>query len=361
MGTLNGIKVIEMGGIGPGPHCGMILADHGADVIRIERPVAQSSEERAKAIYELMNRNKRSVSVDLKQPHDIEFTKGLINEADVLIEGFRPGVMERLGLGPEIFASSNSRLIYARMTGWGQTGPLAGAAGHDLNYIAVSGALDAIGRAGEAPDIPLNLIGDFGGGSLYLAVGILAGLLEAKSSGVGQVIDCAIIDGVSNLLALQCGMMQSGEAALGRGANLLDGGSHFYNIYGTSDEKFVTIAAVEPKFYRELLARLGVDDEDVSAQYDRTEWPRLRRRFADIFRQKSRSEWCELLEGTDVCFAPVLNLWEAVRYPQNALRENMLEAFGVINPAPAPRFSRTPGELSRPPCLPGEHTAELQR
>jgi alpha-methylacyl-CoA racemase len=333
----------------------MVLADLGANVIRVDR----KGEELAGAADDLLNRNKRSVSVNLKMSQGSACVRRLIERADVVTEGFRPGVMERLGLGPETFEESNPRLVYARMTGWGQDGPLAGSAGHDLNYIAITGALDAIGNKGQPPAIPLNLVGDFGGGSLYLAVGVLSAVFEAKLSGRGQIVDCAIVDGVMSLLAMHIGMSQSGIINGERGSNLIDGGAPFYGVYETADAKYITIGCVEPKFYRELLRRLELTDTIYEAQYDKTQWASLRERFAAIFRSRTRDQWCAMLEGTDVCFAPVLDIREAPNHRQNQARANIVNLQGFLNPALAPKFSRTPGGLGRPPAKPGAHSRQI--
>ncbi|WP_454883118.1 CaiB/BaiF CoA transferase family protein [Sphingomonas oryzagri] len=354
-GPLTGVRVIEFGGIGPGPHCGMILGDLGADVIRVDRP----GEDKAGTEFDLLNRNKRSIALDLKSNAGIGTARHLVDRADLLIEGFRPKVMEKLGLGPEAFETSNPKLVYGRMTGWGQSGPLAQAAGHDLNYIALTGALYALGHAGERPTVPLNLVGDFGGGSLYLAVGLLAALHQAQRSGRGQVIDCAIVDGVNNMLAMQHGMIQQGDWTLDRASNLIDGGAPFYDVYETSDGQYISIGPVEPKFYRLFLDLVEIDPAGLPAQYDKSGWPILRQRFTQLFASKTRDEWCALLEGTDVCFAPVLRFDEARQHPHNRAREMMIDMFGLEHPAPAPRFSRTPGGLRYPPSIAGRHSAEI--
>lgn len=358
LGPLREVRVVEMAGIGPAPFCGMLLADLGADVVRIDRldttDLGVSFPER----FDLLNRNKRSVAIDLKSPEGRGTALRLIGRAEIVIEGFRPGVMERLGLGPEACHAVNPRLVFGRMTGWGQDGPLSQAAGHDLNYIALTGALDAIGRNGDPPTIPLNLVGDFGGGALYLAMGVLAALLEARTSGHGQVVDASIVDGTASLMTMMYAMRQMGAWRGGRGRNLLDGGAPFYDVYETQDGRYVSIAAIEGKFYRELLRRLGLDGEVLPDQNDASGWEGLRERFAAIFRTKTREEWCRLLEGTDACFAPVLDLGESVAHPHNAARQVFLEQDGVTHPAPAPRFSRTPGAVRRPPPARGADTSD---
>ena len=285
----------------------------------------------------------------------------MIERADALLEGFRPGVMERLGLGPSVCHRINPRLVYGRMTGWGQDGPLASAAGHDINYIALTGALHAIGREGQAPLHPLNLVGDFGGGALYLAFGILAGIIESRASGSGQVVDCAMTDGAASLMTMFYGMLAGGRWREERGTNAIDTGSHFYNVYETKDGKYVSIGSIEPKFYAELIERLGLSGEDLPAQHEATSWPVMKDRFQSVFRTKTRDEWCDVMEGSDVCFAPVLSLEESMRHPHNVARGTFVEMDGITQPGPAPRFSRTPGKLDRPPSIPGQHSEEVLR
>jgi alpha-methylacyl-CoA racemase len=356
MGVLSGLRIVEMAGIGPAPFCGMLLADMGADVLRVDRLVSADIGISVPAKYDLLNRNKRSVAVDLKSAEGCRTVLRLIAGADALIEGFRPGVMERLGLGPAVCSRENTKLVYGRMTGWGQYGPLSQAASHDINYIALTGALYAIGRPAGAPVIPLNLIGDFGGGALYLAMGVLAALLHARSSGVGQVVDAGITDGVANLLTMHYGYRQGGEWSIDRGTNLTDGGAPFYDVYETKDGLYIAIGAVEMKFYRELLQRIGVQQDDLSAQHDRSGWPKMHERLTQVFKTRTRDEWCQALEGTDACFAPVLDMDECVKHPHNVARKTHIEFDGVINPAPAPRFSETPSEIRKPPPAPGEDT-----
>jgi alpha-methylacyl-CoA racemase len=361
MGTLSGVRVVEMAGIGPAPFCGMLLADMGAEVLRIDRLAAVDIGIPMPPKYDLLNRNKRSLAVDLKSRSGQETVLRLLAEADALIEGFRPGVMERLGLGPAPTLEVNPRLVYGRMTGWGQYGPLSQAASHDINYIALTGVLNAVGRTGDPPVIPLNLIGDFGGGSLYLAMGILAALICARSTGRGQVVDASITDGVANLLTMHHGFRQAGEWSMQRASNLTDGGAPFYDVYRTRDDLYVSVGAVERKFFGELLRRLGIPAEDMPDQYDRSAWDIQRRRLAEVFATRTRDEWCSLLEGTDVCFAPVLDMQECVRHPHHVARQTHVVFDGVMNPAPAPRFSETPSELRRAPPAPGEHTVEALR
>ncbi|MEO1028507.1 MAG: CaiB/BaiF CoA-transferase family protein [Pseudomonadota bacterium] len=340
-GPLNGVKIVEFAGIGPGPFCGMLLSDLGADVVRIDR-AGRSAPSNPK---DVTGRGRRSIALNLKAPEDIELALGLIEKADGLIEGFRPGVMERLGLGPDVAMARNPKLVYGRMTGWGQHGTLAHAAGHDLNYIALTGALGAMGRKGERPYPPLNLIGDYGGGALYLAFGLCAGIIHARSSGEGQVIDCAMTDGAASLSAMFYGMRASGIWSDKREDNLLDGGAHFYDTYECSDGKFVSIGSIEPQFYALLLEKAELTDPDFQAQMDRSKWPELKQKLTDVIVTKTREEWCEIMEGTDICFAPVLSLAEAPAHPHNQARGTFVEYEGVVQPAPAPRFSKTPGEI----------------
>jgi alpha-methylacyl-CoA racemase len=356
MGPLKGLRVIEMAGIGPAPFCAMLLADMGAEVLRIDRLVPSDIGIPMVPKYDLLNRNKRSVAVDLKSPGGLATVKRLVEQADVLIEGFRPGVMERLGLGPDECKRLNQALVFGRMTGWGQTGPLAHTAGHDLNYIGLTGALSAIGRKGEAPAIPLNLIGDFGGGSLYLAMGVLAAVLNARETGIGQVVDAAIVDGTANLLTLLYGYRQCGEWLNERGVNITDGGAPFYDVYETADKLYVSVAPVEKKFYAELITRLGIGDEALPAQNDRLGWDRLRSRLAEVFRGGTREHWCTLFKGSDACVGPVLDMDESIKHPHNVARNTFVEVDGVINPAPAPRFSGTPSTLRKTASAPGEDT-----
>jgi alpha-methylacyl-CoA racemase len=340
MGPLKGVKVIELAGIGPGPMCAMLLADLGATVLRIDRPAAEELGVNRPLRYNLLLRSRDTVLVDLKQPAGRELVLRLVEKADVLTEGFRPGVTERLGLGPADCFERNKRLVYGRMTGWGQDGPLSQAAGHDLNYLALTGALHAIGPRGGAPVPPLNLVADFGGGALYLAFGIVAALLEARQSGLGQVVDATMLDGVASLLTAFTGMLAAGVTDTRRGSNVLDGGAYFYQVYECADGEHVSIAPIEGKFHTELIGRLGLDAA-VFAQWDRAGWIAARERLAAVFRTRTRAEWCARLEGTDVCFAPVLSLPEAVAHPHNVARGTFVAVDGVAQSAPAPRFSRT--------------------
>ncbi len=354
-GTLSGVKMIEIAGIGPGPFCAMLLADHGAEVLRIDRAGSVRGEFPEKPSGDLLNRNRHSVGMDLKHPEGRAALLQLVEQADVLMEGFRPGVMERLGLGPEPCLARNPRLIYARMTGWGQEGPIANSAGHDINYIALAGALAHIGRAGDKPLPPLNLVGDFGGGGLLQAFGIVCALVERGVSGKGQVIDTAMIDGAATLTT----MLHSFVNSIGwgpRGTNLLDSGAHFYDTYECSDGEFVSVGSIEPQFYAELLRLSGLEGETLPPQMERAQWPALKQRLEKLFKTKTRDEWCDIMEGSDVCFAPVLTIPEAYEHPHHTARGTFVEVAGVKQPAPAPRFSRSPGSVRRPPPHPGQHT-----
>ena len=359
MGPLAGITVIELAGIGPGPFCGMMLADMGADVIRVDRAQSVQGGDPERPPADLLARGRRSVGVDLKSPDGVEVVLSLVERADALIEGFRPGVTERLGLGPDECLARNPRLVYGRMTGWGQDGPYASTAGHDINYISLAGALDPIGRRGEAPVPPLNLVGDFGGGGLLLAFGIVAGLLEARGSGQGQVIDAAMVDGAAALMTMTHSLRAMGIWNDERGTNMLDTGAHFYDVYETADGGYVSIGSIEPQFYAELLRLTGLEGEDLPWQQDRTQWPALKERLAGIFRTRTRDEWCEIMEGTDVCFAPVLSIPEAVAHPHNVERGTFVEVAGLTQPGPAPRFSRTAPVVAGPPAHAGQHTDEV--
>ncbi len=357
-GPLEGLRVIEIAGIGPGPFCAMLLADLGADVLRIDRPREVPLGTPVAPEFDITRRNRRSVAVDLAHVDGAGVVLRLVERADALIEGFRPGVAERLGIGPETCLERNPRLVYGRMTGWGQDGPLAGAAGHDANYIALTGALHAIGQTDGPPVPPLNLIGDYGGGALYLALGVLAAVFEVGRSGCGQVVDAAMVDGAASLMAPVYGRHAAGLWRDERGRNVLDGGAHFYGVYETRDAKHVAIAAIEPKFYGELLERIGLVGDDLPEQWDEAAWPGMRARFETVFKQRTRDEWQELLEGTDACFAPVLSLFEAASHPHMAARGTFVDFGGIVQPAPAPRFSRTEPDMRLPPSAPGEHTVE---
>jgi alpha-methylacyl-CoA racemase len=361
MGVLSGYRVIELAGIGPGPMCAMLLSDMGADVVRIDRTADAALGISMEQKYSFLNRGRRSVALDLKRPEAIEALLTMVEKADALIEGFRPGVTERLGLGPDVCLKRNPRLVYGRMTGWGQEGPLAHAAGHDINYIALSGALHSIGRKGDRPVPPLNLVGDFGGGALYLALGVVAGLLEAQKSGKGQVVDAAMVDGAASLMTAIYGIHASGRWTDDRGENILDTGAHYYEVYETKDHKYVSIGSIEAKFYDELLEKTDLKNAEMPRQNDREAWPTLKERMAEIFKSKTRDEWCKIMEGSDVCFAPVLSMTEAPKHPHNRHRGTFVDVDGVQQPGPAPRFSRTPSKVQRPPARPGEHTEEALR
>ena len=354
-GPLTGLKIIEFAGIGPGPFCGMLLSDLGADVVRIDRKGQGRG-----SPSDITARGRRSVGLDLKNPAAIETCLKLFETADVVFEGFRPGVMERLGLGPDVALKRNPKLVYGRMTGWGQFGPYAQAAGHDMNYIAITGALHAIGTE-DKPVPPLNLVGDFGGGALYLAFGILAGVIKARETGEGQVIDCAMSDGAASLMAMFYGFKASGAWTESRRSNLLDGGAHFYDTYQCSDGKWVSIGSIEPQFYALLLEKTGISDPAFKAQMDRGAWPDLKAKLAAVIATKTRDEWSALMEATDVCFAPVLDLDEAPRHAHNVARQTFVEVAVVTQPAPAPRFSKTPGAIQGPPPAIGAHDQEALR
>jgi alpha-methylacyl-CoA racemase len=361
-GPLSGIRIVEIAGLGPGPFCGMMLADHGAEVIRVDRPGGQSLV--GDPTRDLLNRSRKSLNINLKSPEGIEAVRRLIKSADGLIEGFRPGVMERLGLGPDIALADNPRLVYGRMTGWGQDGPYAQAAGHDLNYIALSGVLDACGRAGDKPTPPLNLVGDFGGGGMMLAFGMVSALLSARTTGKGQVVDCAMTDGSALLATMIWSLRAGGRWQDKRGSNFLDTGAHYYECYETADGKFIAVAPVEPQFYKDLIARLGLaDDSDFDVQNDPRRWPQLKEKLEALFLTKSRAEWCALLEYSDACFAPVLSMEEAPSHPHNQARGTFITVDGVVQPAPAPRYSQTetavPSPMSQDPALAQEIWNEI--
>ena len=358
-GPLSGIKIIEIAGIGPGPFAAMLLSDMGAEVLRVDRAQAVRGGDPTKPPLDILNRGRKSIGVDLKNPDGVETVLRLVESADALIEGFRPGVTERLGIGPDACLARNPKLVYGRMTGWGQEGPMAMAAGHDINYIALAGALDPIGRAGQPPVPPLNLVGDFGGGAMFLAFGVVCAILESQRSGEGQVVDAAMVDGAATLMSMFHGFTAMGIWTEERGTNLLDTGAHFYDVYETADAKYVSIGSIEPQFYAELLRLTGLEgDAEFAAQHNRANWPALKVRLAEVFRTKTRDEWTAIMEGTDVCFAPVLSLSEAPKHPHMAERGTFTEVAGVVQPAPAPRFSRTPGEITRPAAHPGQHTTE---
>lgn len=349
MGPLAGLKIVEMSGIGPGPFCGMLLADMGAEVIRVDRLAASDLGFDIDIRFDVMNRSKRAIAVDLKSPEGIATVKELIAKADVLIEGFRPGVMERLGLGPDVCLDVNPRLIFGRMTGFGQEGPMKNLAGHDINYIAVTGALHAIGHKNGPPLPPMNLVGDFGGGALYLAMGILAALHEVHTSGKGQVIDAAMIDGVASLMTMVMGYRQSGFWINERGMNPVDGGAPYYTTYRTRDGKYMAVGAIEKRFYAEMLHRLGLDAKELPDQDDRSRWDELQARFTTVFAGKTREEWAAIFAEGDACVSPVLDMDESANTPLSTSRGMFVTLDGVVSPAPAPRFSRTPSEVMGPP------------
>jgi len=354
-GPLQGVRIIEIASMGPGPFCGMLLADMGADLLRIDR-LQQVDPEKPADRFEVMSRGRRSMMLDLKAPGAADIVLQLVEKADALIEGFRPGVTERLGIGPEACLARNPRLVYGRMTGWGQTGPMASVAGHDINYIALSGALHAIG--GDTPVPPLNLVGDFGGGGVYLALGVVAALLEAQRSGQGQVIDAAMTDGSASLMAPHFGRLASGAWADRRAANVLDGGAPWYGVYQTADNKFVAVGAIEAQFYAEFVTRIGLDPAALPGQRDRTQWPVLKAAFTDAIKRKTRDEWAAIFEGVDACLTPILSMSEAIAHPHNRNRATFVDIEGVPQPAPAPRFSRTPGTIAGPPPKFGEGATE---
>lgn len=357
-GPLVGYRIVELAGIGPNPMCAMMLADMGAEIVRIDRTVDAGLGIKTEAKYRVLDRGRSSVAVNLKDKRGVETVLSLIDKADALIEGFRPGVTERLGLGPEVCLKRNPKLVYGRITGWGQDGPLAKAAGHDINYISLAGAAYPIGAAGLPPSPPLNLVGDFGGGGMLLALGVVAALLETQKSGQGQVVDAAMTDGVAALMAAIYGMHGAGIWTDDRQANVLDGGAHFYNTYETSDGQFISIASIEKKFYEEFLELTGFKDPNHEAHGDRNQWNVNREKMGAMIRQKTRDEWCEVLEGTDVCFAPVLSLSEAPSHPHNVARNTFTEVDGVVQPAPAPRFSRTKSKIQKAPSAIGADTKQ---
>ena len=361
MGPLKGLTIIEIAGIGPGPFAAMLLADMGADVIRVERPGGSMFTAAHNPKLDFLNRNKRCISIDLKNAQGIDTVLTLLEKADALLEGNRPGVMERLGLGPDVCLARNPALVYGRMTGWGQEGPMARAAGHDINYVALAGALHPIGRAGEKPAIPLNLVGDFGGGGLMLAYGMVCALLETKTSGQGQVVDAAMIDGAATLMASTFAAHQVGFWSDERGTNLLDSGSHFYEVYETADGKYISLGSIEPQFYAALLERLGDDAQHFENQFDMENWPAMKERMTAIIKRKTRKEWDTVFDGVDVCYAPVLSMSEVRHHPHHQARGTFVDDGEVWQPAPAPRFSRTEAEIHRAAANIGEHSEEILR
>ncbi|WP_439943936.1 CaiB/BaiF CoA transferase family protein [Streptomyces sp. BBFR115] len=358
-GPLAGVRIVELGGVGPTPFCCMLLSDLGADIVRIDRPPGYDGGAPVEPRFNLLNRGRRSAALDLKNGAAVEAVLRLVRDADAVIEGFRPGVAEKLGLGPDECRAANPRLVYGRMTGWGQNGPLAQAPGHDVNYVSLTGVLHSVGRAGGPPVIPLNLAGDFGGGSLYLALGVVSALLESRTSGRGQVIDAAMVDGSASLMTLFYGLHAAGYWNDERGTNRLDSGAPWYDVYETKDGRWLSVGSNEARFWRNTLRLLGLREEDMPDQHDRTRWPEMRTTLTEVLRTRTRDEWCALAEGQEVCIAPVLSLTEAPGHPHLRERGTFTEVEGVIQPAPAPRFSRTPGAIQGPPAEPGQHTDEV--
>ncbi|MCS5676850.1 MAG: CoA transferase [Acidimicrobiales bacterium] len=359
MGALDGVRVIELAGIGPGPFCGMMLADMGADVVRIDRAASVRGGDPDHPPASVNGRGRRSIGVDLKSDAGRELVLRLVEGADVVFEGFRPGVAERLGIGPDDCLARNPALVYGRMTGWGQDGPYAASAGHDINYIALAGVLAHMGRHDTGPVPPLNLVGDMGGGGMYLAYGIVCALLSAQRTGVGQVVDAAMVDGAASLMAFFYGMLHTGFSTPNRGENMLDTGAHFYDVYECSDGEYISLGSIEPQFYAEMVEKLGLDPEDFADQHDRSRWPELKEKVAAVVATRTRDEWDAVLEGTDVCYAPVLAVSEAAEHPHNVARGTFVDIGGIVQPGPAPRLSATPGEVRRPPPHEGQHTDEL--
>ncbi len=360
-GPLAGVRVIELAGIGPGPFAAMMLSDMGAEVIRVERAQAVRAPAPDTPGWDVLQRGRRNVALDLKHPDGVAALLSLVERADALLEGFRPGVMERMGAGPDVCLARNPKLVFGRMTGWGQEGPYASAAGHDINYISLAGALAHFGRFGEPPTPPLNMVGDFGGGGMLLAFGVVCGLLEAARSGEGQVVDAAMVDGSAVMMSMFWGMKQAGFFdETRRGENLLDTGAHFYDVYRCADGHYISVGSIEPQFYAELLRLTGLsDDPEFALQMDPNLWPVLKGRLEKLFHTKTRDEWCALMEGTDACFAPVLTMSEAAEHPHNVARQTFIDVAGTRQPAPAPRFSRTRPEVVRPPAHAGQHTREV--
>src|SRR3954454_6922629 len=364
MGPLEGVRIVELAGIGPAPFCAMLLSDMGAEVIRVDRAANVGRDigrEGEDPRFGLLQRGRRNIAVDLKNAQAVAAVLRLIDRADALIEGFRPGVMERLGLAPDTCLARNPKLVYGRMTGWGQDGPIAHTAGHDINYIALSGALYSIGPAGGPPVPPLNLIGDFGGGALYLAMGVLAGIISARATGKGQVIDCSMVEGSASLMMMMYGALAAGAWVEKRSSNRTDGGAHYYHVYETRDGEHVAIGSIEPQFYALLLKHTGLEGEDLPPQTDRAYWPEMQERLTRIFKTKTRAKWVEIMQQTDICFAPVLRMSEALTHPHNVERGSFIEIEGIPQPAPAPRFLGTPTHVQRPPARVGEHTDEVLR
>jgi alpha-methylacyl-CoA racemase len=364
MGPLEGVKIVELAGIGPAPFCAMLLSDMGAEIIRVDRAASVGQDvgrEGEDARFGLMQRGRRNIAVDLKNPDGVAAVLRLIDQADGLIEGFRPGVMERLGLGPDVCLKRNPKLVFGRMTGWGQDGPIAHTAGHDINYIALSGALYCIGPMGGPPVPPLNLVGDFGGGALYLAMGMLAGVISARTTGKGQVIDCSMVEGAASLMMMMYGALAAGAWNETRASNRTDGGAPYYRVYETKEGEHVAIGSIEPQFYAQLLQHTGLADEPLPAQTDRTGWPDMHQRLARIFKTKTREEWTAIMEQTDICFAPVLRMSEAMHHPHNIHRGSFVEVDGVAQPGPAPKFLGTPSRVQGPPARIGQNTTDILR
>ncbi len=359
MGPLEGLTIIELAGIGPGPFCGMMLSDMGADVIRIDRASAVPEQTPDRPPPDVLGRGRTSIGVDLKHPDGVETVLRLVEQADGLIEGFRPGVTERLGLGPQDCMARNPALVYGRMTGWGQDGPYAQAAGHDINYISLAGALEPIGRRGEGPVPPLNMLGDFGGGGMMLAFGMVCGILEAGRSGTGQVVDAAMVDGAATLANFVWGLKEVGMWEPERGTNLLDTGAPCYDVYQCADGTYISIGSLEPQFYAELLEKTGLTEDDLGRQHDRASWPDAKARMAELFASKTRAEWCEIMEYTDICFAPVLSMEDAAKHPHNVHRGTFVDVGGMTQAGPSPRFSRTEAKVQGTAAHPGQHTGEI--
>lgn len=342
MGPLQGYKIIELAGIGPGPFCGMMLADMGAEVIRVDRHSGRDGSK------DVLNRSRKTLALDLKKPEAVEIVLKLVESADAIFEGFRPGVCERLGLGPDVCLSRNPKLVYGRMTGWGQDGPMAKAAGHDINYISLSGALHAIGRKGQKPVPPLNLVGDFGGGGMMLAFGMVCALLETQKSGKGQIIDASMVEGSAALMAMFSSLQNIGLFKHERESNILDGAAHFYDTYETADAKYISIGSIEPQFYALLIEKAQLDPQTFKPQMNMKQWPDLKEKLTAVFKTKTRAQWVEIMEGSDVCFAPILSLAEAPQHPHNKARNSFVEVGGIIQHAPTPKFSRTIAQMPRP-------------
>jgi len=360
-GPLTGYRIIEIAGIGPGPFAAMLLADMGAEVIRVERAQSVRGPAPDTPHFDVMLRGRRNIAIDLKHPDGVATLLDLVAGADALVEGFRPGVMERLGIGPDVCLARNPKLVFGRVTGWGQEGMYAQAAGHDINYISLAGALAHFGRAGEAPVPPLNMVGDFGGGGMFLAYGVVCALLEAQRSGQGQVVDTAMVDGAAVLMSMFWAFKSAGIFdENNRGTNLLDTGAHFYDVFECADGTYISLGSIEPQFYAELMRLTGLaGDPEFAKQMDQSQWPHLKQRLGEVMKTKTRAEWCELMEGTDVCFAPVLTMSEAAQHPHNVERKTFIEVGGVTQPAPAPRFSRTTPEVKSTPAHPGQHSREI--